>query len=281
MPLRKFLFALSAALLLTGAGAAQAALTPIDVTWNPSAAGITSGGPYTFDDIITNTFSNIDIIGNNFTETGYLRLSVFTNDNVPIAAPSAGFPGGSPYSLYINFTATGTQLGPIPGSPVPAFGQFSSLTYTLFGAPGVTNFIDSNNDGVFEASGASPVTLATGSLLSPGSTAITIDPVSGLLLPSAELTASLVPNQSFAAFFVAPPATTALSVVASATNTGTRVTVLPLDNGIRLVLDGGGGNLTVAGSLAPVPEPEQYALMMAGLALIGFVARRRPRETEV
>jgi hypothetical protein len=32
---------------------------------------------------------------------------------------------------------------------------------------------------------------------------------------------------------------------------------------------------TTVYSLAPVPEPETYALMLAGLALIGFMARRR------
>ena len=35
-------------------------------------------------------------------------------------------------------------------------------------------------------------------------------------------------------------------------------------------------NVTISGTaLAPVPEPETYALMLAGLAGIGFVARRR------
>lgn len=31
----------------------------------------------------------------------------------------------------------------------------------------------------------------------------------------------------------------------------------------------------VAAALSPVPEPETYALMLAGIALVGFVARRR------
>jgi hypothetical protein len=35
--------------------------------------------------------------------------------------------------------------------------------------------------------------------------------------------------------------------------------------------------LSAVGNLAPVPEPETYALMMAGLGVVGFVARRRKR----
>lgn len=40
--------------------------------------------------------------------------------------------------------------------------------------------------------------------------------------------------------------------------------------------DGGGSYLaTLALAPAPVPEPETYALMLAGLGVIGFLARRR------
>jgi len=40
---------------------------------------------------------------------------------------------------------------------------------------------------------------------------------------------------------------------------------------------GGGRNSTYSGTLniTPVPEPETYALMLAGLGAIGFMARRR------
>jgi PEP-CTERM motif len=49
---------------------------------------------------------------------------------------------------------------------------------------------------------------------------------------------------------------------------------------------GGGGwgqfdnvNVGMAGVMAPVPEPQTYALMLAGLAVVAFVARRRrPQE---
>lgn len=40
-----------------------------------------------------------------------------------------------------------------------------------------------------------------------------------------------------------------------------------------------GGKYLFAASTAPVPEPETYAMMLAGLGLLGFVGRRRMART--
>lgn len=38
---------------------------------------------------------------------------------------------------------------------------------------------------------------------------------------------------------------------------------------------GGFANYAVAGAVSPVPEPESYAMMLAGLAVMGAIARKR------
>jgi len=265
MQLRKYL----AALLLTGASLANAA-APIDVTWNPSATPLSTQGAFTFDNVLINTYANIDSTagGTAFTEQGFARLTTFSNDGLPTSIPTAGFPGGTPYSLYISFTAAGTSTAGIPST-----GSFTSLTYQLLGAPGITTFADSNNDGIFEVTGAPASVLATGSLTAPGSVSIT-GTFPGSLLPSAQIFASFVPNPAFAGFFVNPNATQILDLTAAFINTGSVVNFFPLGGtNFRLSLNGGGGNATFA--VTSVPEPDTYGMLLAGLGLFAFIARRK------
>ena len=50
------------------------------------------------------------------------------------------------------------------------------------------------------------------------------------------------------------------------------ITFIPAGTGVKIVID----NLQIT----PVPEPETYAMMLAGLGLLGFVARRRGKRPE-
>ena len=54
-----------------------------------------------------------------------------------------------------------------------------------------------------------------------------------------------------------------------ADETLTAIRFNPLDRGID------GIPVIMAATVAAIPEPESYALMLAGLALLGFMARRR------
>jgi len=266
MQLRKYFAAMSAALLFTGASYANAA-SLLDVTWNPTAIGLSAGGPFTFDNVLINTYGNIDITGGGtaFTEQGFARMTVFSDNGLPTAIPTAGLPGLTPYSLYFDFTATGTQT-----AGVPSTGSFTSLNFSLLAAPGVTTFTP-DGAGIFSATGAPTITLATGSLIS-GTTSLTAGGAG--LLPASQILTTFIPNPAFAPFFVNPDALTALDLTAAFTNTGTVITIIPLGGGdTRLSLNGGGGNATF--SVSNVPEPDTYGMLLAGLGLFGFIVRRK------
>lgn len=72
---------------------------------------------------------------------------------------------------------------------------------------------------------------------------------------------------SFSVFEVVPGAT----VTGQLSNTALLKLILPA--GVTVAGSGSG----TFGAVIPVPEPESYALMLCGLALVGFAARRRQR----
>jgi len=62
--------------------------------------------------------------------------------------------------------------------------------------------------------------------------------------------------------------------------------VTMISNSIAIGCDGGlevaelGGIATALAPVTPIPEPETYAMLLAGLGLLGFVARRRKQRPE-
>jgi hypothetical protein len=268
------------------------------ITWDPNAVGLgTAGldGPFSFNNITTADYTDIHVTSAtattlNYTETGLLNLSAFSGGSgspLGLGRPSLGFispPSITPnpfagYVIYASFTGTGT----LPTSSLSlgvgqtAAGTLDALTYTLFAAPasgGLPTFGANTTGGTLSNTGAN-ITLATGSLLAPGTATLTNSNTGGLSA-QALFSASFVPDPTVLAanpsFYVAPTTYIDLNLFSSSTNTGT---VLTLDNGPGgtgdLIVNGGGGNAT----FNAVPEPTSLAILGVGLVALGRFARRQ------
>lgn len=253
--------AVAAALVVA---AASASALP-QFTLDPSKAGL-EGTSFTGDNILISDFSTVLFDGmGGFSDSGFLSVSAVQLAGITGSATFTPTGLNTAYGLYFKFSGVGTTT---VGDPrlVPTIGSFTSLTYQLYGYNGLASFGFTGNTPTETAS--NEVLLASGSLVSGN--AVTVPTGDGsTFTPSAaaKLNFTVTPGQE--AFFVNPNPFYDLAFAAF-TNTTTQVE--PFAGGFRIRQGGGAINFAAT---TPVPEPETYALMLAGLAAIGFVALRR------
>jgi hypothetical protein len=232
-----------------------------DFTFAPSGAGLT-GSDVTADNIIISDYSHVVIAGDgSFTDEGYLAVEGFQLDSAAVVASGLN----TTYGLYFEFSGTGTQTTNDPFTAANT-GSFDTLTFTLYGynGPAATfGFDGSNNPTISGADGA--VALATGTLVSG---AVGTVPVGGSFSPFASANMTFTINPAASEFFASPEPFYGM-VMAAFINTTSQINVISPN---EFTIFQGGGSVNFA---APIPEPETYALMLAGLGVVAFVARRR------
>jgi hypothetical protein len=248
--------AMALALVAVCASASATALPQF--TFNPAAAGL-AGSTFTADNILISDYSSTFSSGGNFTETGYLSFGAMQLGGTTFTP--AGL--NETYGLYVAFSSAGVISAGDPTQGI-TFGTFTSLNYTLYGYNGTASFGFNGTTPTETAVGE--VALASGSLISGG--VVTIPSGDNVhFTPSAAASLSFEVAAGQEGFFQLPSPFYSQAITAF---TNTTSQVLPVNGGF--LISQGGGSINFA---AAVPEPESYLMMLAGLAAMTFVARRR------
>lgn len=268
--LKHALAATTALVLLASASTGHAA--PITFTFNPGAAGVNGGVPFTADTLNVRDFATVQITGagptagtSSFTESGFLQVNNASLGGV-ILNPAGN---RATYSLYLSFTGAGVENA--TNFTSSSTGVLNTLTYSLFAVNGLSSFSVASGTPVVTNS-AAPVLVATGSLIG-GGTGITAI-AGGGVSPNASILETV--NETIPSFFVSPA--NAVLDLAGAFNNDINIVSLN-STGTGFLLNGGGGDVTfttvATPTPSPVPEPASMALLGAGLAGIGLLRRRR------
>jgi len=258
--------------LCTALGAAYSASAQLPpFTLNPAGTTPTplAGSQVRADNIIISDFSTVRLTGTTFSDSGFLSVQSFQLGGTTV--PAGGL--NTTYGLFFEFSGTGSVTAANPAT-TPTFGQFTGLNYTLYGYNGpAANFgFDGADNPTTSVVPGSRVTLATGSLL-PGAnqSSVGTTPQSPSFNAFASANLSFNPTAAAGTFFLDPRPFYNVAV-SSFINSPTQISPVTggFANGFRITQGGGSVNFT-----SPIPEPETYALFLAGLGAIGWVARRR------
>lgn len=274
MALRTSLRTIACGLAL-GLSFGTSAMATVQFTWNPSATGNSSHGPFTADSFVLSDFATISVPSNpstpgSVTETGFLFPTVFNLGTTSVA--TANVPG-STFGMYEQFTATSHLTGCATG----LCGAFDTITASVFvysTAKGVaTVTFPSGVPKLKLPSKANPVLVATESGPAHGSPNF-VSITQGV--PGAGVDTFFTPNPAQSGFFVSPPVLTVLDLEQAFTNTiGVIVTIpgkckttgsLPCEFEIR----GGGGN---GDFISAIPEAASFTIFGVALAGLGLIRR--------
>lgn len=235
-------------------------------TFNPSAVGL-AGSSFTGDNILTSDFSGVTFSdATHFVDNGFLQVT-----SVQLGGTTFTPTGlNSAYGLWFRFQATGhlTTGNASTLLTAPESGVFDTLTYTFSGNNGTQTFSATPAGGTCVSGCSGATTLANGSVIGGGvgSTMMT-DPntLAAVFVPNAAATVSFA--AASAGFFQAPNPFYTVALT-SFTNTISEITA----SGGGFTITQGGGSINFA---SPVPESANYVLMLAGLGVLGLLARRR------